>query len=193
MNSDPLALLARMPSGTALCLRKQMGGGSEEIAWLIREGSARLAELGPSPEIELRAGILEEGPIVLVPVLVRVGSSAEESVYETWINHYAEEGGVLETLADQGRLAVHLYGDGCEYVGTLVVRNQLQWFCRQALSRIAAAAHPWTMPQFDRARDKVYRRYPCVWDFWRALAALPSRPDETDASAKKPRAGRRKQ
>ena len=40
------------------------------------------------------------------------------------------------------------------------------------LSRIAATADPWTMQQFDRARDKVYGRYPSVWDLWQMLATI---------------------
>src|SRR5262245_55768861 len=100
-----------MPPGSALFVREQLGSGSWEIAWLIHEDSARLAKLGPGPEIEFRAGVFEEEPVVLVPVLVRVGPLARESLYETWVNQYAEQGGILETLADQSRVAVHLYGD----------------------------------------------------------------------------------
>src|SRR5690349_14470380 len=101
MTFDPLTLLARLPLGSALFVREQLPMGNWEIAWLIRDDSARLAKLGPGPKLEFRAGVLEEEPVVLVPVLVRVGPPASESVYETWINQYAEEGGVLETLADQ--------------------------------------------------------------------------------------------
>jgi hypothetical protein len=181
MTMDPLTLLARLPPGSALFVREQLPTGSWEIAWLIREESTRLAQLGPGPEIEFRAGVLEEESVVLVPVLVCVGPPARESVYETWINQYDEEGGVLETLADQRRLAVRLYGDDCQHVCTLAISNQLQPFARHALGRIAALADPWTMPQFDRARDMVYRRYPSVWDLWQALAPLPSPTDQPEA------------
>lgn len=193
MTTDPLTLLARLPAGSALFVREELPKEGWEIAWLIREDSSRLAKLGPGPEVEFRAGVLEEEPVVLVPVLVRVGPPAEESVYETWVNQYAEDGGVLETLADQSRLAVHLYGEDCQHVCTLAVSNLLQPFARHALSRIAATADPWTMQQFDRARDKVYGRYPRVWDLWQTLAALQSPTAETKASDKKLRNGRRKQ
>jgi hypothetical protein len=172
MNIDPLAVLDAIPLGSALFVREHIGGGSGEIAWLIREESARLAKLGPDPEIEFRAGVLEEEPVVLVPVLVRVGPPAGESIYESWVNQYAEDGGVLETLADQSRLVVHLYGDGCQLIDTLAVRNPLQAFARHALSRIAAAADPWTRQQFARAREQIHGRYPQVWDLWQALAVL---------------------
>src|SRR5689334_10761053 len=42
MNIGPLDVLFRLPPGTALFIREQMGDGSWEIAWLIREESARL-------------------------------------------------------------------------------------------------------------------------------------------------------
>jgi hypothetical protein len=73
----------------------------------------------------------------MVPILVRLGPPARESIYETWVNQCAEEGGILETLADQSGLMVRLYGVGCQLAHTLAVRNQLAPFARHALSQIA--------------------------------------------------------
>jgi hypothetical protein len=135
---DLPALLAALPAGSASFIREQGGGRNGQIAWLIREDSARLAKLGPGPEVEFRAGVFEEESVAGAG-LVRVGPSAGESIYETWVNQYAEEGGILETLADQSRLLVRLYGGGCQLVRTLAVGNPLAPFARHALSRIAAA------------------------------------------------------
>jgi hypothetical protein len=169
MNTDSLAVLARMRPGSALFAREQLDQGPWEIAWLVREESARIAGLGPAPEIEFRAGVFEEGPVLLVPVLVRVGPQSKQAVYESWINQHAEGmGGTLETLADQPRLVVHLYGEGCGLVRTLTIGNQLATFAGQALAAIVGRP-TWSMEAFDQAREQVYQQYPQVWDLWRAL------------------------
>jgi hypothetical protein len=175
MNAHSLTLLRKMPPGSALFARGRIDGGNWEVAWLVREESARLAKLGARPEIEFRGGVLEEGHVALIPVLVRVGPVAAESIYETWVNQHAEGGGILETLADQAGLVIRLYGDGCRLVRTLVVSNQLQAFARHALDRIATF-DAWSMEQFDRAREEVHGRYPQVWNLWQALTAMEDVP-----------------
>ena len=149
MFTDTVTLLRQMPSGSTLWSREQIDGGTWEVAWLVREQSARLAKLGTNPEIEFRAGLLWEGGVGLIPVLVRVGPASNRLAYETWINEHAEGfSGTLATLAKQGRLVVHFYGNGCHLERTLTVSNDLATFAGQALNAIATRP-PWTMQAFD--------------------------------------------
>jgi hypothetical protein len=162
-----------MPPGSALYAREQIDGGLWEIAWLVREESARLARLGKRPGVEFRAGLyLEAGrgrEVALAPVLVRVGPFSRDSVYVTWVNEYAGGGGgALEALANQARLVVYLYGDRCRLERTIAVSNRLAPFARQALAKVSALP-PWGMADFDAAREVLYRRYPDVGALWDAL------------------------
>lgn len=167
--TDAVTVLRDMPAGSALYSREQIDGGAWEMAWMIREDTARILALKKSPTIEFRAGTIKTGDVFLLPILVRVGPLKPESIYETWINGYAPDvPNPLGDLAIQPRIVVHLYGDGCELVRSLTVSNQMQRFARDAL-RCVQSVPPWSMNAFDEARAHFYRDYPTVWDLWKHL------------------------
>lgn len=169
--TNALSVLRQIPPGSALYEREQIDHGAWEVAWLIREESARIAQLGPSPDIEFRAAAIEHNGVLLIPVLVRVGPEHQESIYETWINaQQPEQAGmqVLGELAIQPRLVVHLYGDGCRRVRSLRVSNPHQAFFREVLSTLRERP-AWSMAEFDDAREQIYQQYPSVSDLWKGL------------------------
>ena len=174
---DPLSILLQRPPGSALYTRMQLDGGAWEIAWLLREESARIRALGPGPDVEFRAGAMPQRfqgrEILLIPIVVRVGLEVQEHLWESWLNvHQGEpEGGLvyLQDLARQDRLTLHWYGDHRTRERSLVVSNQLRAFAQQAMSE-AEQYQPWPMLAFDRARAQLEQRYPSVLALWQALA-----------------------
>lgn len=169
--TDAVSVLRAMPPGMALYTREQIDRGAWEVAWLVREETGRIEGLGPHPEIEFRAGAIEQDGILLLPILLRVGPFTADSVYETWMNaHQPERAGQLAIgdLAIQPRLVVHLYGDDCRLVRSLRVGNHLQVWARKALSRVTTDP-PWTMSAFDEAREQIYARYTRVVDLWNGM------------------------
>ena len=168
MPIDPVQLLCLASPGIAWWTREQIGG-AWEIAWLIRERSAWVEKLGSQPEVEFRAGLFWEDGVGLLPVLVRVGPVSKRSVYETWVNEHAEgQSGTLATLAEQSRLAVHLYIHGGQFGRLLVVSNGLNDFARQALAQIATQP-AWSLQAFEQARKYFYARHPEPWHLWQKL------------------------
>lgn len=175
---DPLAVLLSQPPGSCVYTRMQIDAGAWEVAWLLREDSARIRALGPGPDVECRAGALPQRfhgqEILLIPILVRVGPGVQENLWETWLNVYQDEGGIvyLHDLARQDRLTLHVYGDRGTRERSLVVSNQLRTFAEQALVE-AERYPPWSMHAYDRARAQCYRRYPTVLALWEALGRRP--------------------
>ena len=163
---DPLNVLRQMPPGSALYSRELLSD-RWEVAWLIREETKRINQLGKNPEVEFRAGIYEYDGVMLIPVLVRIGPETRESVYETWINIYQDGDGFkyLNDLFLQDRIVVHLYGNDCTLERSLVVSNQLQGFITAIIGLIEEIP-PWPMSAFDAARKKLYNRYPDVLSLW---------------------------
>jgi hypothetical protein len=174
---DPIDILYTRPPGSCLFARVQLDAGTWELAWFLREESARIATLD-RPEIEFRAGIatqrVQGQDILVMPIVVRVGPEYAENLYEAWFNAWADEGkGLLDltTLADQARLTLHFYGDAGQRERSLVASNQLKAFAAETI-RLVAGGDPWSMHAFDRARAQVEAHHPSVWALWQSLTSM---------------------
>jgi hypothetical protein len=177
---DPITILVTRPPGSCLFGRVQLDAGTWEVAWYIRETSARIAALD-RPEIEFRAGAIGQRyqgqAVVLLPILVRIGPERGENLFESWLNVWADDGKGLEelnTLVTQARLTLHFYGESGRRERSLVVSNQLQDFAAEAIARLDGLP-AWSMPAFDRARQALEARYPTVEALWHRLRAEASR------------------
>lgn len=168
---DPLQVLRQMPPGSALYSREIISD-RWEVAWLVREETVRIKKLGDNPEVEFRAGLIYQDGIALIPVLVRVGAGTKENIYETWINVHQPEDGLryLRDLSTQDRIVIHLYGDGCKLERSLKVSNQLQQFMQEVLDLVKDTP-PWSMLEFDEARERLYGAYPDVKSLWDYMGA----------------------
>jgi hypothetical protein len=169
--TNPLELLRRSPHGTLLFTPEQGEMDEAEMALCIRAPSDRIAQLGPSPPVEFRAGIFtlaEPGPAV-IPVLVRVGPEEAEGLYEGWIDEaFPGRDRALERLATQQGITLCFYGDACRLERTLKVSNPLRAFAKEALG-VVAGRPPVTGDALHQARQLVYKRFASLGSLWRAL------------------------
>lgn len=164
---DPQDVIMAAPPGTANYSRVDVGEGME-TALLLREESDRIRALGPSPRVEIRAALLVEGGVALIPILVRLGSKAKD-IFEAWLNVHQIGGGMqyLQDLATQKRILAILYGDkGRERA--IESLNMLKSTFAHILAEVAGLP-PWSMQDFDRARERVYRWYPTPKELWWGL------------------------
>ena len=170
MLHDPAAVIAQMPPGSAVYARQSIDGGPMEVSFLVREDSSRIQAMG-SPLIEIRAAIIYQDAVGLVPVLVRIGEERQENIFETWWNYCASDGsgpGLFRTMASQPRVALCFFGDSRAQERAIEVVNSWGEFFRRA-GDILSAMPAWPMAAFDQAREKVYGKYPSVMALWRAV------------------------
>lgn len=157
--------IRQAPPGACVYAMTRLEGGADELALLIRERSGIIADLGRAPQIEIRASLVREGDVYLIPLL----TSIEGELYETWINYHAEGGRqAVECLAIQERLTIHLYDDDGHRARSLAIPHRRTEFWRGA-ARLPGASAPWSMAAFDATRETAYRRYPAVQALWDAL------------------------
>ena len=170
--TDALTLIRSAPAGTALYGREWIDSGASEVAWYLREESARIAALGDGPDIEVRGNVIEYARVLLVPILIRVGEERQENIWETWLNAQQPDNAGIDALGDlaiQPRLVVHFVGDGGQIERSLTRSNPLQSLARDVLARLVRYPE-WSMEQFDSARERIYARHPSVMELWRAIA-----------------------
>lgn len=150
----------------------RVGDAPEETVFLIREQSGIIAELGRAPSVRIRAGLIVENDVRLLPVLIQVSGE----LYESWMNYHAEAcPPALGCLALQEQIRLHFFDDRGTCARVIAAPNSLQAFWRDTL-RSLAQTPPWSMAAFDAARDRVYAMYPSVPDLWRALRPAPVAP-----------------
>jgi hypothetical protein len=168
--TDALARLQQAPLGKALYTREQAGDGRWETVWLVRDEARRLASLGPKPTVEFRAGAFDEGGVVVLPVLLRLGTEETGGVYDTWMNAYQIEGEniYLQDLARQDHIRIHLYGDASQPVQTLTVPNRLRELAIAVLAQ-QANYQPSTAAAFEYACARFYANYADLQALWQAL------------------------
>jgi hypothetical protein len=168
--TDALTHLQDAPLGEGLYVREQTDNGHWETVWLIRDEAKWLASLGPEPVVEFRAGAFDEGGVMVLPILLRLGPEESGGVYATWMNAYQIEGQNvhLQDLARQDRICIHLYDEAGRPVQTLTAPNSL---CELALSVLTRQAdyQPSTPAAFEYARERFYANYTDVRALWHAL------------------------
>jgi len=168
------SIVAQSSPGTMIYEQFQVedqGEVWEETGLLIREDMQHIKALPRHPVIEVRAGMLNEGNVQLLAILVKV----QGELYETWFNYHQrgeDSEKCLNDWIEQEDLAVIFFSDtGLER--SIRIRNLLSDLAQRALP-LLRQAEPWTMEDFDAARARLYERYPTVGDLWKALGGISS-------------------
>lgn len=156
--------------GRAVYTRELLDNSHWETIWVIYDESQRLTRTGSEPTVELRASAFDEGGVVVLPILLRIGLDKLDRIYDTCINAYQVEGEniYLQDLARQEQLRIHLFDERGKQQGTLTVPNSLRALARSVLER-QVAYQPSTMAAFEYARDKLYIDHGDVSGLWQAL------------------------
>jgi hypothetical protein len=151
--------------------RQQTDDGSWETVWLIYDEATWLASIGPNPAVKFRAAAFDEGGVVVLPILLRLGRQESGGLYDTWMNAYQIEGENvhLQDVARQNQLRIHLFADASQPIQTLIVPNRLQALASAVLVH-QADYQPSTAAAFEYARGRCLANYADLQALWHALA-----------------------
>lgn len=167
---DALTVLRQMPPWMAMYSRVRSDEGPWTLAWFVREESVGESAAAEAVEVEFRGGLIyetvESRSVALVPIVLRVGPERYGNVFESWVDIHAS--GTLEALTTQRTILVHLYDASGSIRRTLEADNPLRTFSRQVLAQLSSMS-PWSIRDFFTARERIYFRYPKVWELWNAL------------------------
>jgi hypothetical protein len=168
--TDAVARLQRASLGKGLYTREQAEDGRWETVWLVRDEAGRLASLGAEPAVEFRADAFDEGGVVVLPILLRLGTEEAGCVYDTWMNAYQIEGEnvYLQDLARQDHIRIHLYDDAGQPVQTVTVPNRLRQLAMDVLAR-QASYQPSTPAAFEYACERFFANYADLRALWHVL------------------------
>jgi hypothetical protein len=143
-----------------------------EVAFLIREESKRIRHLGNPVRVEVRAALMRENGVGLIPILIEVGSY-RRNVFETWLNFHApnhdgRRNDHLETLCKQDWIPILFYGGAGRERSIEITNSRLKPTWSAILAQVSNM-NAWGMREFDLARDLFTRRCPTVRSLWNSL------------------------
>lgn len=166
MMPDAVNSLLQMYPSSIIYEQVPREDGSKEVVFGLREELKRMRQLGPTPEIEFRPGVIDEYFVMLMPVFVRLGPLSRESLFLTWINAHEPAGmETLRLLAAQPEIRFEIYAERAEPELSLTIPNPDQQFISNVILDMQAA-RPWTVQQFETAKTLLFQRRPTAMDIW---------------------------
>lgn len=169
--ADPLSVLKTLPCGSMLYARAAFLGLSDFATYFaIKEEPRFLKRLSSRPAISVRTGLFYYGGVALVPFMMRAGGD-NNMLYESWLNYFASgDAGkkAFDDLATQDEIIFIFYDPQGNEARKLSIKNSLRAQFRLFIDHIESLG-PWTMDDFNRERENLYRDYPTPQDLWNAL------------------------
>lgn len=93
-----------------------------------------------------------------------------DMMYETMFNYYQPSGGdqYLQALQNQDNIKLLFYNERNQEARRIRINNRLRQDV-QTLTKRLEAAKPWSMKEFDRAKEVLYQNFPTGMDLWKAI------------------------
>lgn len=165
--------LIRTPGPLALYLIDDRPDHPLSVSWLVKTDHSTINALGPSPLIEFRLGALQVKNVLVIVFLIRLQHT--EFIFESWINgrNQSQDGlRVIHLLQEQPFLTVHFFNEDTIEQRAIRVDNPSPLFFQQCANQILHGS-PWTMEDFDQAKETVNAAYPSRFVLWNALQPPP--------------------
>lgn len=122
-----------------------------------------------NPLIEVRMGMMQYKNVYIIPMMVQVNFD-EEMMYETMFNYHQTSGGepYLHALQQQDNIYLIFYDEKNKESRRIRIKNQFKQDVQQ-FTNILKTTEPWSMEDFDRAKEQLYANFPTGMDLWRAI------------------------
>lgn len=168
MLADPFELVKILPEGLAIVGRaKERPEDEWKLVFLIKEGNEYIDKLKRRTDnyIELRVGYFNLPKVKPILIMIRFDV---DMLYDVWLNYHADGGKEnFYCLLKQNELIFKFY-DRQDCRRTIAIPNRLKNDLAKYVSEIEKAS-PWSMRDFDMAKEQIYRKFPTGEILWRTL------------------------
>jgi len=155
------------PSIAALWPFKTTKQGHWEMGFFIREDLEHLKLIPKIPRIHIRTGLLVYNHIPVMSIMVLIEENFD-MLYEMFFNYHQPNGDrYLDDLISQGRILLHFY-TATERIRTITVKNEIEDGLKEIKLKINQYPE-WTMAEFDRAKERIYKDFSSPGALWEAL------------------------
>jgi hypothetical protein len=154
--------ILQTPYSSAAYARFRGSSGKEVTCFIIHEDANHVQRLPKQVSIDVRATLIERSAVGLVVVMLRI----EGEIYETYWNfHRLELRRCFQDMSTQEELLVSFLVDSMEPARTIWIPNPLQSGFGPLMEALAVMP-PWTMEEFNKAKEELSLEYPTVQALW---------------------------
>ncbi len=157
-------LLEHSPKGTAGVARFEIDEGPV-AAIVVHEDLEHVLALPEEPTVRTRMGVIDCDAAVVLVMLALV----EGKYYETWWNFYSPGQLFFQDMARQDRFMLAFVVDDPEPSRVIWFPNNYKSAFAETIEKMKSR-EPWTMAEFDEAKDALCRRFPSVQALWESLS-----------------------
>jgi hypothetical protein len=142
--------------------------GTQEFAFCIKEEMQYINRY-KHMTIEVRLGILKINNVLIVPMMLMVNNDTN-MMYETMFNYRQTSGGqqFLDALKKQDDIKLIFFNEKHEAVRKIGIKNSIKADI-ELLEKHLKESNSWSMDDFDRVKEELYKLYPSGTDLWKAL------------------------
>lgn len=166
----PREITEEMPATVGIYLKTfvAIDGSTEETIFVLKEKDIVAPVLIKMP-CQIKHGLFQIDQVLLVVVMFYIWNT----IYEIWWNYYETDGEGTECFGDiatQDYFRIFFVTEKKRILGGTQRKNELKETFRKYLA-VLKKATAWSMRDFDRAKEEMYRRFPSKESLWKALVA----------------------
>ena len=162
----PVTTLLESPVSVAGIARFKDESDNVFTSIIIHEDTEHVSRLPKEVPVKARFGFILERNVGLVVVMLLICGE----LYETWWNyHNPAYHECFNDIIRQEKILLSFYIDSTKPARVLWVPNTLKDVFEMAIEEIQNM-EPWTMNDFDVAREILYRKSPDLKELWENLA-----------------------
>jgi len=140
----------------------------EEFALLIKEDTNYIIR-HDKPKMHLKTGIIKMDKVLVVPIMLLINNDFE-MLYEGYFNYCAisDNKHAMNLWKNQDFLVTHMFNEQNVCVRQILCHNTIKDELHK-IADILAEAPEWSMQDFDRAKEVMYKRYRSPEVLWNEL------------------------
>lgn len=160
INMNPSEFIRSASPGTMI-LTQGESEGQIETCVLARGASTDIPRETTRYQFGMRAAVFHIGPILLLPLLLRLHAAQSSRLYEAWINPGPEDGRIyIEDLSRQESLQVHFYGESGCAEKVVLIENTMRTFFQELLEQLEAPpGWAWSREEYDYSVKLFCQRF----------------------------------
>lgn len=161
-------ILLIMPPGTMTSdIVINTDTGKKEFVFIIKEDNFYLKNLSKYPPIEVVSGVFDIDNVFVIAFLMKFHDNPDV-LYESYLNVYSTtRRDSLDILSKQNNFKILVYDEKDKEHRVLRLKNHLKEDLEK-MKKISQTYSPWSMSQFDDAKEKIFKMFPdgfIMWDY----------------------------
>jgi hypothetical protein len=165
MNFPELEIL---PSGLMIYARSKFDLGEFETHLIVKEEEKYLQTLQPKQLFNFHSALIQMNNVSVVVLMMKVEND-QDMLYESWWNFYQSQGKEsFINMSIQEKLRILFFNEKNDLKIKKEINNGLSLAFCEYLNNIRYKS-PWTMKDFDKAKEDIYNKYPTPKKLWEAI------------------------